>query len=304
MTGSIIVNRDFSERIPYTIPEIFLHASECILSDITAAYKIDNHWHDEIEFILVTEGSLAYYVNGDTFHLKTGEGIFVNARQIHYGFFAGISHCKYICVLMHPIMLCANNYIEQSLVAPVLQNPNFACLHLKPGIPYHREIMDTVLSVFEAERLPGDTKVLNIQSLFYKLWEYLYTVNPSAAKTPAESMPISAMRDMLKFVQCNYAKKLTLSEISAAGRICRSACNTAFQRYLHQSPISYLTEYRLQKSIELLLNSNLSVTEIAFSVGFSGASYFAETFRKSIGYSPTAFRRIFSKSTVESEVNS
>ncbi len=62
-------------------------------------------------------------------------------------------------------------------------------------------------------------------------------------------------------------------------------------RYFSQSPNLYLNQYRLTKSAELLRETTMSITEIALSTGFSGASYYAETFRKWAGISPGEFRK-------------
>lgn len=70
----------------------------------------------------------------------------------------------------------------------------------------------------------------------------------------------------------------------------QSTCCNIFRRQLHQSPISFVTEYRLKKSIELICSSDLTITEISYEVGFSGASYFAETFRRHFGCAPTEYR--------------
>lgn len=58
-----------------------------------------------------------------------------------------------------------------------------------------------------------------------------------------------------------------------------------------QSPNVYLNQYRINKSIELLKNTDMTMIEIAFSVGFGSASYYSETFRKWTKKSPTDFRR-------------
>ena len=77
---------------------------------------------------------------------------------------------------------------------------------------------------------------------------------------------------------------------AAAGYVCRSSCCSIFKEYLNQTPNAYLTEYRISKSVELLANPDLSVTEIAMQCGFSGSSYFTETFRKAIGCTPSDYR--------------
>lgn len=57
------------------------------------------------------------------------------------------------------------------------------------------------------------------------------------------------------------------------------------------APNAYLTDYRLRRGAELLLSTNLTVTEICYEVGFSGGSYFTETFHRCLGCSPGEYRK-------------
>ncbi|MEE3362686.1 MAG: helix-turn-helix domain-containing protein [Anaerovoracaceae bacterium] len=52
-----------------------------------------------------------------------------------------------------------------------------------------------------------------------------------------------------------------------------------------------MREYRLEKSTELLTGTDMSVSEIACSCGFSFASYFIKEFREQFGMTPLRFRR-------------
>ena len=56
------------------------------------------------------------------------------------------------------------------------------------------------------------------------------------------------------------------------------------------TPLNYMTEYRLDKSTDLLVNTTISITEIAYSCGFSGSSYYCEIFKKYYGLTPKQYR--------------
>lgn len=56
-----------------------------------------------------------------------------------------------------------------------------------------------------------------------------------------------------------------------------------------------MTRYRLERGMEQLCNPNLSVTEIARSVGFASASYFSECFKRYLHMTPLAYRRAAEK---------
>ena len=96
---------------------------------------------------------------------------------------------------------------------------------------------------------------------------------------------------MVGFIQKNYTRKISLKEIALSGAVGQSKCCKLFAKYFGQTPNTYLNQYRLNKSLEYLQNSDLPITEIALSVGFSGASYYTELFRKCFGKSPTEFRK-------------
>lgn len=67
---------------------------------------------------------------------------------------------------------------------------------------------------------------------------------------------------------------------------------TIFNRYTNMSPIEYVRYYRIEKSFEYLRDTDMTITEIAFAVGFAGASYYTETFRQHMGCSPTEARQM------------
>ena len=96
---------------------------------------------------------------------------------------------------------------------------------------------------------------------------------------------------MVGYIQRNYKNKITLKEIASSGNVCRSNCCEIFQSTLNKSPISYLIEYRINKSIKLLNNTSYTITEIALKCGFNSSSYFTEIFHKHLGCTPSQYRK-------------
>ncbi len=64
-----------------------------------------------------------------------------------------------------------------------------------------------------------------------------------------------------------------------------------FKEYTGYAPLQYIQELRLQQSKELLLSTNLSLTEIADEVGYDNADYFSTAFKKKNRITPTAYRK-------------
>ena len=96
---------------------------------------------------------------------------------------------------------------------------------------------------------------------------------------------------MLAYIQENYARKLTLQEIADASAVSTRECLRCFQAAIHQSPMEYLIDYRIQAAAKLLENTTLSVTEIAMRTGWGSNSYFTKMFRQLRGKTPNAHRK-------------
>ncbi len=72
----------------------------------------------------------------------------------------------------------------------------------------------------------------------------------------------------------------------------RSECCRYFKRMLNTTPLNYVIDYRIQKSLVLLQQTESNVTEVAYKVGFNSTSYFIERFRKLKKVTPLAYKKL------------
>ena len=133
-----------------------------------------------------------------------------------------------------------------------------------------------------------------IQSAFLNIWILLCeNIAIESHDKLQQNTDLSILKNMVGFIQQNYSKKVSLSDIAFSGAVGQSKCCKLFMKYFNLTPNIYLTQYRLNKSVELLKDKDKSITEIAEVIGFGGSSYYAETFRKWSGMSPTEYRKKF-----------
>ena len=92
------------------------------------------------------------------------------------------------------------------------------------------------------------------------------------------------------YIGTNYSYPVTVEDIAAYVGISRSHLFRSFQDYVGRSPKEYLTEYRIKQACHLLKETGLSVSAIAYSVGFENNLYFSKAFRKQKGVSPSEYR--------------
>lgn len=100
-----------------------------------------------------------------------------------------------------------------------------------------------------------------------------------------------------RYIDTNYSKNITLDTLAEITHINKYYLAHSFANCLGQSPISYLTDKRLQASMELLINTNHSIAQVASSTGFSSQSYFSQIFRKEVGMTPQQYRKMHNENT-------
>ena len=104
----------------------------------------------------------------------------------------------------------------------------------------------------------------------------------------ADSDPIE---DVLRYIKRNHTQKIVLEDVCKHFGYSRSYISHVFKKRIGQSFREYLTKLRLDDAESLLKYSNLTITEIALSVGFSDSNYFSNVFKTKVGISPSAYRK-------------
>ena len=89
----------------------------------------------------------------------------------------------------------------------------------------------------------------------------------------------------------NYASAISRGDIAKHIGVSEDHMTYCFRQELGVTPILYLQRYRINQAKHLLKESNQSITEIAFSVGFSDSGYFSRIFRRETGTSPEKYRQ-------------
>ena len=94
------------------------------------------------------------------------------------------------------------------------------------------------------------------------------------------------------YLRDNLERPLSNGEVAEHFGYHAYHLNALFVKYEGITLHRYLTDARLQKAKALLSGTDLSVQQIAEACGFSGPSYFTETFTRHVGFSPSQYRRL------------
>ena len=95
-----------------------------------------------------------------------------------------------------------------------------------------------------------------------------------------------SLKKAISFIRLNYPSDITITEVAEQAGIGERYLRNLFSRHLNLSPLDYLNQIRINKSIELLRNTGMSVKEICFQCGFKSPQYFSRVFKQQTGITP------------------
>ncbi|MFC3746951.1 helix-turn-helix domain-containing protein [Paenibacillus sp. GCM10012306] len=290
MNQPLEVFSDLSERLNYNLSDLPLYVRKGNLQQFHN-YSATAHWHPDVEFILVLEGTMDYFVNGKTVRIEQGNGIFVNSNRLHCGFSENRTDCKYIVVVIHPSLLGESTSLAKKYWESKFSSLMEDFVLLNAQIEWQLAILSSLQEIYEemhAPLLPNPLRLIaQALSLCAGMGDQLQQKEEHAEEVQLWTF----IQKMTSFIHQNYEHKISLDDIAAAGAVCRSRCVALFNKHLGQTPNVYLTKYRIQKSCEMLMETKRSVCEIAMACGFQSASYFTYNFRKQLGLVPQEYRK-------------
>jgi AraC family transcriptional regulator len=98
---------------------------------------------------------------------------------------------------------------------------------------------------------------------------------------------------MLEFIDTNYSRDLSLTELAAVAGMSTFHFAREFKRATGTSPHQYLLKIRIERAKELLSKSEMPLVDVGFQSGFSHQSHFSRLFRKLTGTTPQSYRLMF-----------
>lgn len=94
------------------------------------------------------------------------------------------------------------------------------------------------------------------------------------------------LKQAVAYLRLHYQSDISVAALAAQAGVGERHLRKLFARYLRHSPTDFLNRIRIEKAVELLRNTDLSVKEISFACGFRSPQYFSRAFKRHTGVSP------------------
>jgi AraC family transcriptional regulator len=134
-------------------------------------------------------------------------------------------------------------------------------------------------------RSSGVPVMAHLASAFF----YAYA-DAAASAVNEKPLPESVIRAR-RYIEKHFAQTMDLADIADAAKVTENHIVRLFRRHLGVTPVRYLWQTRVRRGAELLRSTGLSISEVAYQVGFSTPYHFSRLVKQQLGQSPRDLRQ-------------
>ena len=252
-------------------------------ADVTTMPRSMHEHKNLVEILIVDDGAGIFIIDGERYTAKKGDIILYNSGVVHDEFGGSGNNLSTYCVAISNLKL-ANLPVNKIL--PKEYSPIF------PSGEYFDEILNIFQAIERESYRPSGAETANLLAL--ALVSKICTLLKSHGQPRKEKIPTlsSLAKD---FIDEHYTENIKLDDIARA--VSTNVYNLAkvFKAEIGISPMRYVILRRIGEAQNLLINTDMTITRIALSVGYNNSNYFQNVFKDFMQMTPKEYRKRWTK---------
>ena len=252
------------------------------------------HTHDFCEIVVITGGTGVHVAGSDQYQLTVGDAFVIGGDIPHDYLY--IDDLRLINILFDPQDLLMDwldlpqlpGYHALFKLEPAFrkQHQFSSRLRLSPvELAQASNLIEHLGSELES-RQPGFEVMA--MTFFYQIVAYLSRCYSRSQDSGGKAL--LEIASTISHLERNYCEPIALDDLVSMSGMSRRNFLRIFEATMGMPPIKYLINLRICRACELLQNDELTIAQIASTVGFEDSNYFSRQFRKIIGTSPSLYR--------------
>lgn len=252
---------------------------------------IFSHWHNYVEILYLYKGYARIQVNQERFEVYPGALLIIDACESHSSLKI-TRNTQFLVIQFTPSFFydSIKSTIEAQHQPPFL-NWQLGCnklIHANQN-KYLKNVINDILDS-TGNKYPGHE--LNIKGNIYRMFAWLvkneYIIFPVYEETDIHE--VIEIKQILDYVKENYRDKITIDAVSNRAHFSYYHFCRLFKKWTGRTFTEYLTDIRLCEAQKLLVNTDMTISQVALEVGFSSPNYFTRVFKKKKGATPKEFK--------------
>lgn len=248
------------------------------------------HYHDAYEIYLQIEGERYLFLDDICYTLKKGDFVILNPFDIHYMESRDINYYeRYVMNFHKESLLCILN---ESELNAMFSNIDTCVLHLDDE--QAASVYSYLKQIDIFSKKTGFLSEKLVYSEVFQLLMMLKDISENARLITSQNTPPEIIT-AIDYINKNYYRDISLITIADTVHLSKYHFSRLFHNATGATFLEYLYNVRLTKVHKLLLDTKMSLQEVADKTGFSSSAHLSRIFKQAYNVSPREFRRTLKK---------
>ena len=246
------------------------------------------HWHNSMEIIYVLKGSLHIKIDTDSFMLNEKEVEIINSDEAHE--IQGNGDNKVLIFNIDPYFF--SKYYKD--INNVFFYTNSSNIENQNGIEYDelKILLSEILCEYVQKLEDYDEEIEELlRTLLYHLINNFHYLTHEKEELKEKTEQLDRYHRIAKYIFNNYNNNITLQEIAKKEFLSPHYLSHEIKYATGYSFTDLINLTRVEESIKLLLDSDMSISEISEEIGFSHVRYYNKNFKVYYGCTPLQYRK-------------
>lgn len=259
--------------------------------------SIATHWHEEIEVIIVLDGSCNYRINLDSFLINKGDILIIGSQSLHSLTSIPNKNMTWASFVFNINMLKSSSTDGALLkyIAPLLNHEHQLPIILKDNIDCYSKIFDVIEDIIYCYYEKDIAYELELKSLLFKFFSLLYKndlIKKHQSKNNLTINTTDKIKLVLNYINDHYSEDISINTLAELCEYSEYHFMRFFKKHIGLTCVQYINNLRLEKSSILLTSTNNAIMDVSLEVGFDNLSYFNKLFKRKYNLTPKEFRTI------------
>ncbi len=277
--------------------DFFISPSDMVHAFLMPNYDIGMHEQEFYEINLVTSGEGMHHIDGHRVNASQGD-VFIVPPNVSHGYIGGKGFDVYHIILNDSFMQKhlmdlqqLPNFFSLFGAEPLMRGKTASPLHLRLSHDKKLEIISILDKISQYNNYSDTTQGMIRSSLAMVsiglLCNAYESENENYETLFCENR---ALMESISYIHEKYYEKITIEHLAHIAHASRSSYIKKFKEICKMSPASYITKIRIEAAASMLINTNLTISEIADRTGFYDTAHFSKIFKGMYGISPVAYK--------------
>ena len=259
---------------------------------------INKHWHEEMEVLYISKGSMEVSVEEHTFVAQEKDIILIPSNVLHTSYNILGTSCEFCAIVFSPNFIASSRQdLIQDKYVDHLTKSGPKVYWIKNCDRWHGDFffpLSGLVDYFIQKPMGYELAVrANLLTLFSALYRNMAQIEIFPVENTGDySLNSYICKKIILYIKENYAGKICLDEVSSYMGFSKGYFCRFFKKHFKMSFFAYITQERIKNAQHMLTHSQQKIIDVAIATGFENANYFAIVFKKETGHTPSSYRKL------------